>query len=104
MLEIVHAHAGGAPQQRTSRWPEQLAGTGLFTDLEQASFAHIVSGDRDTLLARVNSTSYIAALHADGRAQVTRDVRAVLDADPVTAETATLAMPNTTHVAWCQRC
>ncbi len=60
MMEIIHVHTGDAPQQRTSRWPEQLAATGRFTALTEETFANHVPGDRDTLVARALSTSYIA--------------------------------------------
>ncbi len=102
-MEIIHAHVGDAPQQRTSSWPRELAGTGRFTSLVKDTFAHVVLGDRETLVARVLSTSYIAALPQAGRDRVARDVLAVLDADPRTVGAATIATPYTTHVAWCER-
>ena len=103
VLAIVHAHTGGAPQQRTSSWPDEVRVTGGFGELHEATFANVVHGDRAALLARVLSTSYIAALDASGREQVARDVLDVADRHPQTAGQATLAMPYTTHVVWAER-
>lgn len=103
VMAIVHAHSGGAPQQRTSPWPEEVRATGRFGALREARFGHVVHGDRQTLVARVLSTSYIAALDEPGREQVVRDVLAVADRHPQTADQATLAMPYTTHVVWAER-
>ncbi len=60
-------------------------------------------GDLDTLLARVASTSYIAALEEPERERVLGDVRAVVAADPLTRDRAEIAMPYTTYVTWCRR-
>jgi SAM-dependent methyltransferase len=103
MMEIIHAHVDDAPQQRTSRWPRELAETGRFGALTEETFANPVSGDRDTLVARALSTSYIAALPPAGRDRVARAVLAVVDHDPLTTGTEHFEMPYTTHLAWSQR-
>lgn len=100
---LVHEHVNDAPQQRTSPWPKRLAKTGLFTALEQRTFPNVVHGDLDTLLARVASVSYIAALGDAERERVLRAVGEVVATDPVTRGRAELAMPYTTHVTWCRR-
>ncbi|MDQ2895077.1 MAG: class I SAM-dependent methyltransferase [Actinomycetota bacterium] len=103
MMEIIHAHVDDAPQQRTSKWPQELAATGRFGTLTEETFANPVSGDRDTLVARALSTSYIAALPVAGRDQVARAVLAVVDHDPLTAGAERFETPYTTHLAWCER-
>jgi len=103
MQLLVHEHVHGAPQQDTSGWAEQLAQTGRFTALGHQTFANVVRGDLDTLLARVASVSYIAALEAPERERVLDAVRYVVQTDPLTRERAELAMPYTTHVTWCRR-
>ncbi len=102
VMGIVHAHAAGAPQQRTSPWARRLAATALFSPLTQNTFPNLVTGGRDVLVARILSTSYIAALPAPGREQVARDVLAIADRDPATAGREMIAMPYTTHVSWCE--
>jgi SAM-dependent methyltransferase len=100
---LVHEHVSGAPQHATSRWPQELEATGLFTPLSQETFAHVVTGDLDTLLARVASVSYISALPEAERARVLGVVAEVIAQDPETAGRDQIAMPYTTHVASCHR-
>ncbi|MGI8507156.1 MAG: class I SAM-dependent methyltransferase [Solirubrobacteraceae bacterium] len=99
---LVHEHVNNAPQQRTSPWAKRLAETRLFTALEQRTFPNVVHGDLDTLLARVASVSYIAALDEPARQRVLDAVREVVVTDPVTRDRCELAMPYTTHVTWCR--
>jgi ubiquinone/menaquinone biosynthesis C-methylase UbiE len=100
---LVHEHVHGAPQHATSRWPEELEQTGLFTTLSQERFGHVVTGDLDTLLARVASVSYISALPDAARAQVLDSVAEIVAHDPETAGHEQIAMPYTTHVTSCHR-
>jgi len=102
VMAVVHAHTAGAPQQRTSAWARELAATTLFTGLTQDTFANVVSGGREILVARILSTSYIAAMPTEGRDRVARDVLAIVDRDPATAGIEMIAMPYTTHVTWCE--
>ncbi|MGH2866636.1 MAG: class I SAM-dependent methyltransferase, partial [Solirubrobacteraceae bacterium] len=95
---LVHEHVHGAPQHTTSRWPQELAQTGLFTPLGAETFAHVVTGDLDTLLARVASVSYISALSGPERAGVLEAVAGVVTHDPESAGRDRIAMPYTTHV------
>jgi SAM-dependent methyltransferase len=102
MQGIVHEHAGDAPRQATSTWQRELPATGLFTDSEEQTFANPVAGDLDAVLARVASTSYIAALNPDGHAHVLERVRAVVTAQAPTRACDQIEMPYTTHLVWCQ--
>ena len=99
-MAVVHAHVKDAPQQRTSRWPQELEATRLFGPMTEVTVPNLVPGDRQALVARIVSTSYIAALAPEQREQVSRDVLAVVDGDPETANETTLVMPYTTHVVF----
>lgn len=98
MQALVHEHVDGAPQHATSRWPAELEQTGLFTARGEDTFAHVVTSDLDTLLARVASVSYISALPDAERARVLEAVAEVVAQDPETAGREPIAMPYTTHV------
>jgi SAM-dependent methyltransferase len=99
MQQLLGAYRGDTPQRGTSAWREQLAATGLFTPLDDATFAHVVRGDVDVLLARTASVSYIATLPETERAKVLDDVSALVSAEqPAEGE---LAMPYVTRVSWC---
>ncbi len=100
---LVHEHVKGAPQQRTSPWAEELDGTGLFTPLEHETFPNVVHGDLDTLVARISSVSYVAALAPAERELLLDRVRQVVADDPETAGRATLTMPYLTHIRWGRR-
>jgi SAM-dependent methyltransferase len=100
---LVHEHVKGSPQQRTSRWGEDLEQTGLFTPLHEETFPNVVHGDLETLLARISSVSYIAALAGAERERLLDEVRQVVASDPETAGRADLTMPYVTHVRWAWR-
>jgi SAM-dependent methyltransferase len=100
---LVHEHVKGSPQQRTSRWTDELEQTGLFTPLAQETFPNVVPGDLETLLARISSVSYVAALEDAERMRLLDAVREVVASDPETMDQTEIRMPYTTHVACCRR-
>jgi ubiquinone/menaquinone biosynthesis C-methylase UbiE len=102
MQEMVHAYAGDAPRAATTRWPEQLAASGLFGALFERAFLHVVTGDLDALSARVSSVSYISALEDDEREHFLQTVRALVATHPQTRGLDRLPMPYTARVAWCR--
>jgi ubiquinone/menaquinone biosynthesis C-methylase UbiE len=103
MQEIVHEHAGDAPRQAHSSWQRELETGGLFSGFAQTSYANLYQGDRDTVVARVASTSYIAALDQSSHQEVLRRVQAVLDAHPQTRDRQRIEMPYTTQLLVCRR-
>jgi SAM-dependent methyltransferase len=100
--DIVHEHAGDAPRQASSTWQSELPHTGLFTDLQERTFANLVPGDLEAVLARVASTSYIAALEAADHRRVLQRVRAVVTSQVRTRTCDQIEMPYTTHLVWCR--
>jgi SAM-dependent methyltransferase len=103
MQRIVGAHRGDTPQRGTSGWREQLAATGLFTELAERDLGHVVHGNLDVLLARTASISFIATLSDSERAKVLDGVRDVVAGHPEAWVKDQLAMPYITRVAWCHR-
>jgi SAM-dependent methyltransferase len=99
---IVHEYAGDAPRQATSTWQSELPMTGLFTDLRERTFVNVVAGDLDVVLARVASTSYIAALEPAEHQNVLSRVRAVVSAQAPARTCDQIEMPYTTHLVWCR--
>jgi ubiquinone/menaquinone biosynthesis C-methylase UbiE len=102
MQEMVHAYAGEAPRAATTQWPRELEATGLFSDLSERDFAHVVTGDLDNLEARISSVSYISALEDHEREHVLSRVRALVATHPQTRDRSRLPMPYSTRVAWCR--
>jgi SAM-dependent methyltransferase len=101
--EIVHEHAADSPRQAHSTWQRDLEATRLFTPPSERTYANVVDGDADTVLARVASTSYVAALDPPALQAVLGRVRGVLAADPVTRSRVRIEMPYSTHLVWCRR-
>ena len=104
MQDIVHEHAGDAPRQANSTWQRELAGHRAVHAIQQErTFANIVPGDLDAVLARVASTSYIAALEpaaAPGRARArARGASAADERRPAPCDQ--IEMPYATHLVWC---
>jgi SAM-dependent methyltransferase len=81
-------------------WAALVAGVGGFTPLRLTSFRHEQEMDLPLLLDRVSSTSYIAALPDDARAQVLDQVRDVV-AEAGLAER--FALPHRTDLYWCTK-
>jgi ubiquinone/menaquinone biosynthesis C-methylase UbiE len=90
--------------QGTSRWQERLEQTGRFSAPSEKVIRHVVESDRDALLARVCSISFIAMLPADERAQLLIEVTELLDRHGVGAPGTALATPYQTHVVWARAC
>jgi SAM-dependent methyltransferase len=84
------------PSYRTGLWREVFAENQLFSPLHQRNFRHTQSGDLDTMLARVASISYVAALPAVPREHLLQEVRSLLKAAPQPVE-----FPYNTHVFCC---
>ncbi|MGA2009734.1 MAG: class I SAM-dependent methyltransferase [Solirubrobacteraceae bacterium] len=96
MQQLVDAHAGDAPRQATSRWRERLEQTGRFLLRYERVVPNVVHGDLDTLLARVASTSFVAAMPDADRRRLLHQVRGVAAGAQQDGEG--LAMPYRAHL------
>ena len=76
--EILRPYRGGAPAHLTGRWREAFTRTSLWAPAEEAELPHVQRLDRDGVLARIASTSFIAALPVDQRTQVLEQARALV--------------------------
>lgn len=99
LSRIVHAHRG--PEVRTIHdraWRDALAGDPNYEAIDERIFDFAHRTDRDGIVARVLSVSYIAGAPAATREQVAGDVRALLERAPETAGRTALDLPYRTHV------
>ena len=103
MQSLIARRRTEEPSQGSSRWQERLEQTGRFSALREDVMRHIVESDRDALLARVSSLSFIALLPPAERAQLLIEVAELLDRYGVAAPGTTLATPYQTHVVWARR-
>jgi MOSC domain-containing protein YiiM/SAM-dependent methyltransferase len=98
--EIIDRASEGNPRFRTEAWREAFDRVALFDDLEHATFDHVQHGDHATIVDRVASISYVAALPDERRAPILDAVRELLATDPDTASSAVVELPYLAHVYW----
>ncbi|MEA2675599.1 MAG: hypothetical protein QOI92_2791, partial [Chloroflexota bacterium] len=98
--EIIDGAAAGQPRYRGDAWRASFDLSALFDPLETARFAHIQRGDVDTMVDRVASISYVAAMPADRRAIVLDAVRNLLATDPDTSGADVIELPYRADVFW----
>ncbi len=101
LTAITDAYEGDTPRYRTGRWRALFPALG-FECLGERHFAHGHTGDPEQVIVeRALSTSFIAALPADGRAAVAAKIRALIAATPALAGRAEVTFPyETAAFAW----
>lgn len=100
---VIEPLRGDAPSWIAGGGREAFEDNPHFGALTEARFSHVQSGDRDSVIARVTSISFIAALEDDQRAGVVRRIRAILDSHPDTRDEESIEQRYTTHVYTCAR-
>jgi MOSC domain-containing protein YiiM/SAM-dependent methyltransferase len=98
--EVIDRTDDGHPRFRTGAWREAFDRTALFDPLEDATFDYVQRGTAETIVDRVASISYIAAMPADRRQVVLDEVRGILASDPDTADAEVVELPYRAHVYW----
>lgn len=98
--ELVDRIDDGHPRYRTEQWRDAFDLTALFEPIEAATYAYIQRGDVETIVDRVASISYVAALPAAERAPYLDEVRDLLATDPATKGRDVIELPYTAHVYW----
>ena len=78
LKELVQGVRGPVPQYRGSPWRDAFRSSGLFTPLNERSFAFTHELSEDGLVDRVCSTSYVAALPDADRSPLVDQVRALV--------------------------
>lgn len=67
------------PAHRSGRWRDAFAGTSLWSAVEEVELAHAQQLDREGVIARVASISFIANLTPGRRAEVLGQVRSLVE-------------------------
>jgi SAM-dependent methyltransferase len=94
---IIAPYHRDEPRHRSGAWRAVFDETTLFGPLEERTFEHARPHDADALADRVGSTSFIAALDDEARAEVIAAVRALAADGPV-------ELPYVCEVSVCDRC
>jgi ubiquinone/menaquinone biosynthesis C-methylase UbiE len=103
LAEIIESHRGSAPRVASGAWKEAFERTELFTPLERARFSFVHQTDMATVMARVTSISFIAALAPRVRERVVAQVRELLSVHPDTRGQRMFPLRYRTGVYWCDR-
>ncbi len=98
LSEIIEPHRGDVPRYVSRQWQRAFETTPLFGPLEERQFPFAHEMDAETLVARVASISFIAALQPEERERVLTEVRALAEEDPATRGRATFPLPYRTAV------
>jgi len=77
-MEIVDRYAGDTPRHADMRWRAAIDGDRRYELVDDWHVDHPQRMDRDGVVARALSTSFIAALPDDDRERVTTELRRVL--------------------------
>ena len=93
---IVSPYRHDAPAHRSGRWRDAFDCTTLFTPLEERQIPSRHAMDRDGLVDRVMSTSFIAALPTREREAVLERARALAASQPERFE-----LDYVADVYWC---
>lgn len=98
---LIEGRRDQHPASGAHHWRARLERTGRFaTPLREAAVDHVVRSDRETLLARISSLSYVAMLDSDERRQLLDRVGALLDRHGVGGPGEVLDIPHRTHIVW----
>jgi SAM-dependent methyltransferase len=100
LVEAIRWRTRSIPryEEQERDWPAEVGATGRFTPLEIRRFPYDHPMDEDSLVTRELSTSYIASLPEDEKAEYAERVRGVVAGFPPT-----FAMPYRTVVYTCRR-
>jgi MOSC domain-containing protein YiiM/SAM-dependent methyltransferase len=97
---IIDRADDGHPRFRTMAWREVFDRTALMAPLESATFRTVQRASPETIVDRVASISYIAAMSEGRRAAVLDEVRDLLATDQDTAGAEIVELPYTALVYW----
>jgi SAM-dependent methyltransferase len=78
LSEIWEPHRGDTPTHRTVSWRDAFEDQDVFTPLEHRAFRHEQLVDREHLVDRVVSVSFIAILETSERDRVAEQVRSLV--------------------------
>jgi SAM-dependent methyltransferase len=79
---ILRPHRGDTPSYRSGRWREAFTRTRLWAPVEETELRHRQRLDRDGVVARIASTSFVAALPSKRRVELLGEVRALVTDRP----------------------
>lgn len=98
LTELIEPHRRGEPRQVDESWLAAFDAASGFTELEKEDFAHPHRFTPDSLVERVNSISFVAALPEQTRAALIERVREL-----AATRGRTFELPHITHLYMAKR-
>lgn len=102
LQQLVRQQRGHEPNHPSRDWRGQLQATGLFSAAAEREVPNLVSADLETLVARIASLSFIAAMDDPQREALLGQVRRLVQDRGVVQLDGTVPTPYRTHV-YCYR-
>ncbi|MGJ7551036.1 class I SAM-dependent methyltransferase [Pseudomonas alloputida] len=103
ITRIITPYEGDTPRFHTGQWRAAFDGSG-FSAPELTCFAHSHRGSAETVIMdRILSVSFIASLAPSDKAEVTRQLRELIQTHPALRGQDTIAFPYQTQAYLCQR-
>jgi SAM-dependent methyltransferase len=103
LTAIITPYEGDTPRYANGAWRGVFPADG-FSPLQEERFPHHHVGSPDeTIIDRVCSTSFIAALPADETAKIVAQLRALIAATPALAGKYTISVPYDTAAYWTEK-
>ena len=103
LAAILERHEGGAPQFRSGAWREAFPAEG-FGPLHEREFPHSHAGPPgEVIVRRALSTSYIAALPPERKAEVRREILDFIASRAELAGREEVAVPYRTFAFWAEK-
>lgn len=96
--QIIDRADDGHPRFRTEAWRQAFDLTALFDPLEKTVLQYVQRAGPETLVDRVASISYVAAMSEARRQVVLDEVRELLASDPATAGQVDIDLPHRVDV------
>jgi hypothetical protein len=100
---LIHPHRGTVPGHDSLEWRDVLDTSDLFGPVSEVHVSHTQPCDVDTLIARLDSTSFINTLAEPDKDQLFATVRDFCASDPDLAGRDVFEIPYRTHVYTCPR-
>jgi ubiquinone/menaquinone biosynthesis C-methylase UbiE len=101
LRDLVEKHREGAPSFLAMEWREAIEGAAGFTDLQEHVVSWTPRSTVDSLVERIRSISFIAALPDDRQKDMLEEARDLLRTHPDTRDKDEIAVPYKTHLFWC---
>ena len=98
--QLIDSVDPGVPRTRLKAWRAAFSENPQFAPLEERTFHFRQHLDRESVMARFVSVSFVASLPPARKERFVLELRAILDDDPTTRDATTIELAYRTDVFW----